>query len=113
IGSQIADNATMQNHLLRIAEEDLLFAIKELEKHGTSQKPIFWEHTYQTSESLYYATASWAASMVYQLTNKEIYAEKAAEWLYLMLEAQEKAGIRDSETSELYKGFFYRDKTHK
>lgn len=24
-----------------------------------------------------------------------------------------KAGIRDSETSELYKGFFYRDKTHK
>lgn len=24
IGSQIADNATMQNHLLRIAEEDLL-----------------------------------------------------------------------------------------
>lgn len=31
IGSQIADNATMQNHLLRIAEEDLLFAIKELE----------------------------------------------------------------------------------
>lgn len=103
----------MQNHLLRIAEEDLLFAIKELEKHGTSQKPIFWEHTYQTSESLYYATASWAASMVYQLTNKEIYAEKAAEWLDLMLEAQEKAGIRDSETSELYKGFFYRDKSHK
>ncbi|HBC0574137.1 TPA: glycoside hydrolase family 9 protein [Listeria monocytogenes] len=113
IGSQITDNATMQNHLLRIAEEDLLFAIEELEKHGTGQKPIFWEHTYQTSESLYYATASWAASMVYQLTDKEIYAEKAAEWLDLMLEAQETAGVKDSETSELYKGFFYRDKTHK
>lgn len=41
IGSQITDNATMQNHLLRIAEEDLLFAIEELEKHGTGQKPIF------------------------------------------------------------------------
>ncbi|WP_048627473.1 glycoside hydrolase family 9 protein [Listeria ivanovii] len=113
IGGQVNDNPAMQNHLRKIAEEDLLFAMAELQKHGTGQKPIFWEHTYQTSESLYYATASWAASMVYQLTKKEEYAEKAAEWLALMLEAQEKTGILDSETNERYNGFFYRDKSHK
>ena len=68
IAMEIEDKM-MAEKLISVAKEDFKFAFKQYKKVGFDEKPIFWEHTYMTSESLYMATASWAASMLYKLTN--------------------------------------------
>ncbi|MDQ0090943.1 hypothetical protein J2T12_004369 [Paenibacillus anaericanus] len=109
ISSQlITTNDALSNRLVQIAKEDFQFAIAEFEQHGFDQKPIFWEHTYQTSESLYMATASWAASMLYRITKDEWYALKAAEFIAYVQDCQELEGIILDNSSTL-SGFFYRD----
>jgi hypothetical protein len=107
IHSQLTANPALSNHLLHIAKEDFQFAITEFEQHGFDQKPIFWEHTYQTSESLYMATASWAATMLYRVTKDEWYARKAAEFIAYVQNCQELEGIPLDNCSTL-SGFFYR-----
>ncbi|GGH30637.1 glycoside hydrolase family 9 protein [Paenibacillus segetis] len=107
ISSQLADNPALSNRLHQIAKEDFQFAITEFEQHGFEQKPIFWEHTYQTSESLYMATASWAASMLYRITKDEWYALKAAEFIAYVQDCQELEGVVLDNNSTL-SGFFYR-----
>ncbi|RXZ79957.1 endoglucanase [Paenibacillaceae bacterium] len=101
-------NAALSARLLHFAKEDFQYALDEFEKHGFDQKPIFWEHTYQSSESLYMATASWAASMLYEATGDEQYAEKAAQFISYVIESQELAGIPLTNGSSM-RGFFYRN----
>lgn len=108
IHSRILHHPALSKRLLEIAKEDFQYALEEFKKHGFDQKPIFWEHTYQSSESLYMATASWAASMLYKATKDGFYAEKAAEFIAFVRRSQELEGIEVEGGAKL-SGFFYRN----
>jgi len=98
----------LSKRLLEIAREDFQYALDVFTEVGFDQKPIFWEHTYQTSESLFMATASWAASMLYQATQEERYAEKAVEFIRYVEQSQELDGISLQDGTS-FQGFFYRN----
>ena len=51
--------------------------------------PSFYEHSYGSSHSLYWAAASWAASQIYACKGEPAYAGYAAEYARLMLSCQE------------------------
>ncbi|WP_127532837.1 glycoside hydrolase family 9 protein [Paenibacillus kobensis] len=100
-------NAALAARLLQAAQEDFQYALDEFAMHGFNQKPIMWEHTYMTSESLYMATASWASSMLYRVTGGEHYARHAAEFIAYVLGSQELAGVPLADGTAVA-GFFYR-----
>ncbi|WP_053371866.1 glycoside hydrolase family 9 protein [Paenibacillus sp. FJAT-27812] len=101
-------NPALSERLLQFAKEDFEFAMTEYGRIGFDQKPIFWEHTYQTSESLYMATASWAASMLYKATQERQYASRAVEFMSYVLDCQELTGIT-LDSGKTLAGFFYRN----
>ncbi|MFE4714765.1 glycoside hydrolase family 9 protein [Paenibacillus sp. NPDC056722] len=107
IHSRLPDEA-LSRRLLEIAKEDFGYAFDVFSEAGFDQKPIFWEHTYQTSESLFMATASWAASMLYKATQDEFYAEKAVEFIRYVEQSQETEGISLQDGTS-FQGFFYRN----
>jgi len=107
IHSRLPDEA-LSKRLLEIAKEDFQYALDVFAEAGFDQKPIFWEHTYQTSESLFMATASWAASMLYKATQDERYAEKAVEFIRYVEQSQELEGISLQDGTS-FLGFFYRN----
>jgi hypothetical protein len=107
ISSRLPDVA-LSKRLLEIAKEDFQYALDVFTEAGFDQKPIFWEHTYQTSESLFMATASWAASMLYMTTQDEFYAEKAVEFIRYVEQSQELEGIPLQDGTS-FLGFFYRN----
>lgn len=94
-----------------IAEEDFQFALIEFEKHGFKHDPIFWEHTYNMSKSLFLATMVWSGCQLYRLTYSDIYQEYVKKWVKDLLECQEIDGIPLYDQT-LLKGFFYRDEKH-
>ncbi len=96
--------------LTRIAKEDFDFALERFAEVGYNEFPIFWEHSYNTSESQFMATASWAASVLFQLTNNKYYADKAVELINYTLDCQRTKPLQDKNQT---KGFFYRDKSKK
>lgn len=102
----------LKDKLAQVALQDFQYAVEEFEKDGFSRLPIFWEHTYMTSESLFLATASWAASLMYNLTGEEEYARKAERYLDDVIASQETEGIR-TEAGEVVSGFFYRNPDRK
>lgn len=97
-------------HLTRIARQDFDFALKKWGDTGYDHFPVFWEHSYNTSESQFMATASWAASQLYKLTGERYYAEKAAEFIKYTLACQRIDPLKDKDKIS---GFFYRDKQQK
>ena len=100
----------LQEHLRKIAEEDFSFAIEKFRKDGFDSFKQMYEHSYNTSESQYMATISWSASMLYKLTGKAYYAEKAAETIRYVLACQRTKPLQDPEKTC---GFFYRDQSGK
>ena len=100
----------LQEHLQRIAKEDFQLAMKKHQKSGYGGFIHFYEHSYNTSESQYMATISWAASMLYKLTKDPYYAEIATKYIKYTLECQRKEPLNDKNKT---KGFFYRDKSQK
>ncbi len=100
----------LQSYLQRVAKEDFEFALKRHAKVGYGEFIHFYEHSYNTSESQYMATISWAASMLYKLTKDTYYAQKAAEYIRFTLDCQRKEPLGDKDKT---KGFFYRDKLRK
>lgn len=100
----------LQEYLLRVAKEDFDFALEKYKKEGYGGFLHFYEHSYNTSESQYMATVSWAASMLYKLTKDPYYAEKAAEFIQYTLDCQRTEPLNDKDKT---RGFFYRDKTRK
>lgn len=100
----------LQEYLGRVAKEDFEFALKRHEEVGYGEFIHFYEHSYNTSESQYMATISWAASMLYKLTKEKHYAEKAIEYINYTLDCQRKKPLNDKYKT---KGFFYRDKSRK
>ena len=101
---------SLQEYLLRIAKEDFDFAMQRHKEAGFGEFIHFYEHSYNTSESQYMATISWAASMLYKLTKEPQYAELAAEYIRYTLDCQRKEPLGDKDKTN---GFFYRDKTKK
>ena len=63
-------------------------------------------HARMTSRSQYMATMSWAASMLYELTNETYYADQAAESIAYALRCQRTTPLNDVHKTA---GFFYRD----
>jgi hypothetical protein len=83
--------------------EDYRFARAHFAKEGM-ELPSFYEHSYGSSLSLYWAAASWAASQIYACKGEPAYAGYAAEYARLMLSCQETGN-----TGAPLSGFFYRD----
>lgn len=102
----------MRAQLLQVVEEDYQYAFAGFKKTGFNHEPIFWEHTYNTSKSLFLATMSWTAALMYQLTAEETYQEQMTEWFDELLTCQEQTGL-DLSDGTILKGMFYRDETHK
>lgn len=102
----------MRAQLLQVVEEDYQYAFAGFKKTGFKHEPIFWEHTYNTSKSLFLATMSWTAALMYQLTAEETYQEQMTEWFDELLTCQEQTGL-DLSDGTILKGMFYRDETHK
>lgn len=100
----IIDDTALCDHLTRIAKEDFDFAMERHAKVGFGEFGSMYEHTYNTSESQYMATISWAASMLYKLTGEWRYADLAAEYIRYTLDCQRTEPLGDG-----MKGFFYRD----
>jgi len=100
----------LREYLIRVAKEDFRFALEKHQKDGYGGFLHFYEHSYNTSESQYMATVSWAASMLYKLTMDTYYAKKAIEFINYTLDCQRKEPIGDKEK---IKGFFYRDNSKK
>lgn len=115
IEANIACTTENQNRLFakakEIAIEDFQFAIDEFEKHGFKHEPIFWEHTYNMSKSLFLATMIWSCCQLYHLTQLPIYQKYARKWSVELLNCQEIKGLELFDGS-LLRGFFYRDESH-
>ncbi|WP_426791712.1 glycoside hydrolase family 9 protein [Sphingobacterium sp. WOUb80] len=106
----ITQDPALSEKLKKTAMEDFDFAVAKWREKGYDHFPIFWEHSYATSESQFMATASWAASQLYKLTGQDRYAQHAADFMDEVLLAQRKEPLGDADG---LKGFFYRDKTQK
>jgi hypothetical protein len=100
----------LQEYLRRVAKEDFEFAMKRHNEVGYGEFIHFYEHSYNTSESQYMATVSWAASMLYKLTGDTCYAGKAAEFIRYTLDCQPRQPLNDPNGT---RGFFYRDRLRK
>ena len=93
---------------LEAAREDYAFAEKVFRERGM-ELPIYFEHTYNSSLSQYWATASWAASMIYDAGGRSeaSFAEYARHYARLMLSCQETG------SGAPFRGFFYREPDHR
>lgn len=66
----LADDRALSAYLTQIAQEDYDFACAKFRESGFGGWITPYEHTYCTGESQHFASASWAASMLYDLTAK-------------------------------------------
>lgn len=102
----IENDLMLKNNLCKIAREDFDFAIKRFDELGYNERIRGGGHAYMASQSQYMATISWAASILYKLTNDKYYADKAAEAIKFTIQCQRKEPINDKDGM---RGFFYRD----
>lgn len=102
-------DAPLCSRLATLAEEDFAYAESVFEEKGFTEKPIQWEHSLNTSPAQYMAATSFAASMLFRLTGKEKYAQKAAKAIEYTLSCQRTKPIGEAAIC----GFFYRDDSHR
>lgn len=105
------DDSGLAAASLRCAEADFAFAQERFAKTGFSERPpIYWEHSWMTSESAFKATIAQAASLLYMATGKAAYQDAAAEALTYVLACQhtQSAGPHFADG-----GFFYRNTDRK
>lgn len=100
----LADDKTFSAYLTHIAEEDYEFACEKFKKSGFGGWYSVHEHTYCTSESQHMATACLAASMLYEITGKQQYAEAATQYADYVLQSQ----CNEPIGTERLSGFFFR-----
>ena len=96
---------------LQAARADFGFAEERFAKTGFSERPpIYWEHSWMTSESAFKATAALAAALLYGATGDPQYIAAASDALRYVLSCQETgpAGPAFPEG-----GFFYRNPERK
>ncbi len=78
--------------LMTAAKADYAFAREKFAKTGFNERPpIYWEHTWMTSESLFKAIISLASSELYDITGEEEYAAEADLAMDYVLACQETA----------------------
>lgn len=106
----LTQDPMLQEYLLKVAEEDFIFAMNKFKKDGFDKFIQPYEHSYNTSESQYMATISWAASQLYKLTHKRYYANIATEYIQYTLDCQRTEPLEDKDDT---RGFFYRNKSKK
>ncbi|MBR6813079.1 MAG: glycoside hydrolase family 9 protein, partial [Tidjanibacter sp.] len=99
----------LRDKMVRTAREDFGFALAEHQTNGYGNFIHFWEHSYNTSESQYMATASWSASMLYRLTSEESYADTARQMIEYVIDCQQTEPIG----KEKINGFFFRNTDRK
>ena len=102
----------LQEPLQSILASDYQDAYAGFEKAPFVHEPIFWEHTYSTSKSLYLATLVWTSALMFQVTKDELYRQRLLTFLPELLACQERQGIALFD-GRLLKGMFYRDESHK
>jgi hypothetical protein len=103
----LASDPMLKENLRKIAKEDFGFASQRFDEVGFKGKGTRYSgHASMTSQSQYMATISWAASMLYKLTQEKYYADKAAESIKYTLECQRTEPLHDANQT---RGFFYRD----
>ena len=103
----IEDDIMIKQHLCKVAKEDFDSAMKRFEELGYDERiSSGGGHAYMASQSQYMATISWAASMLYKLTNEKTYAGKAAEYIKYTIQCQRQEPLKDKNKT---RGFFYRD----
>lgn len=96
----IERDTMLRENLEKVAKEDFAYALQGFREEDvlgsrSSMPPI-----------QYMATISWAASMIYKLTDDPYYAEKAAYYIKYVLDCQRTEPIDDKDQIS---GFFYRD----
>ena len=104
---QLGDDSVFQQAVLECARQDFAFAEARFQKTGFSERPpIYWEHSWMTSESAFRATASLAASLLHEATGDEGYARSARESMDYVLSCQ-----CEGPAGEAFPlgGFFYRN----
>jgi hypothetical protein len=103
----LENDPMLKENLRKIAREDFGFAMKRFEELGYNERISKGHgHAYMASQSQYMATISWAASMLYKLTNDKYYADKAAESIKYTIQCQRTEPLNDKNKT---RGFFYRD----
>lgn len=100
------DDALASN-ALAAAVQDFDFAEQKFHESGVDPAHMF-EHTYNSGRSQYYAVAVWAASLLYKVSGKVLYAETARAYAEKLLACQEQGAAGLPLT-----GFFYRDESHR
>ncbi len=100
----LAEDKALSAYLTQVAREDFDFACAKFKECGFGGWITPYEHTFCTSESQYMATASWAASMLYELTGIKDYGEAAADYAGYVLDSQCCSPV----SNEGLCGFFYR-----
>jgi hypothetical protein len=100
-----AKDPRLKECLVKVAKEDFSFAIQRFEELGYNER-YRSGHAYMASQNQYMATVSWAASLLYQITQDDYYAQKAAQYIRYTLDCQRTEPINDKNRT---RGFFYRD----
>ena len=92
---------------LAAARADYGFAKERFAKTGFSERPpIYWEHSWMTSESAFEATIALAAALLYKATGDKAYEADMEEALDYVLSCQE---IRAAGPAFPEGGFFWRN----
>ena len=103
----LTSDPMLKEKLRKIAKEDFGFAVQRFDAFGYKERSALgYGHAGMTSQSQYMATLSWAASMLYRLTQEKYYAERAAESIKYTLQCQRTEPLHDVNKT---RGFFYRD----
>lgn len=101
------DDPGLAASALHCAKADFAFARERFAKTGFEERPpIYWEHSWMTSESAFMATIAQAASLLYEATGEAGYQEAAAEALDYVLACQHAQGAGPRFPMG---GFFYRN----
>ncbi|MFC6177629.1 glycoside hydrolase family 9 protein [Companilactobacillus huachuanensis] len=109
--SALINDSVWKKRLLDISKADFQFAKDQFEKTPYLKEPIMWEHTYNTSPSLYNATVAWAAGLLYQRTKLAEYLKLSEKFGEKLLLCQETKGLKLDDGTKLM-GAFYRDANH-
>ncbi|TXH21893.1 MAG: glycosyl hydrolase family 9 [Chitinophagaceae bacterium] len=99
----------LKDFLRKVAVEDYAFAKKRFDSLGFQDLSSIGgggDHAAMASNSQYAANISFAASLLYQLTNEKFYAEEAAKHIQYTLDCQRLTPVGDERKIS---GFFYRD----
>lgn len=100
--TRVMPASALRDSLAEAASEDFRFAERKFRRDGYDRFPHIMEHVYNTSPSLFQAARSWAATQLFLLTGKDLYAQTAVESIRYVLDSQAQGELG---------GYFCRDTT--